>query len=87
MMNHNEKILLVEGDDDKQLLYQLLNFHKIPRGTYEVVDKRGYDNLIATLDVELDRSELTKLGIIVDADTHPEDRYRRVCTDADSREG
>jgi len=73
---HSNRILLVEGDDDKQLLYQLFNLHNIlPRGTYAVKDKRGYENLVDTLDDEVDGSEVTQLGIIVDADEHPEHRW------------
>lgn len=61
-------ILLVEGPEDKHVIQHLSTAHGIVRGSFEIVVKEGYENLLNTLDVELDGSELQRLGIVVDAD-------------------
>lgn len=68
MLNSPQKILLVEGDQDRQVVYHLSNHENLPRGLVYVVDKKGYENLIDTLEVEVKRSDITQFGIVVDAD-------------------
>ena len=60
-------VLLVEGTDDKHVFYSLLKHYSIPE-IIKVKDKAGIENIIQTLDVELDASGLENLGIVVDAD-------------------
>jgi hypothetical protein len=69
-----QNFLLVEGDDDKHVFYNLLVHYKFPecftiesKGGIDGV-KKGFDKIIANLDVELDRSDIKRLGIVVDAD-------------------
>lgn len=61
-------ILLVEGPEDRHVIQHLSTYGGIERGRFEVIEKNGYENLINTLDVELEGSELQRLGIVVDAD-------------------
>lgn len=70
------KVLLVEGRDDEQVLYHLLGYHRIPRESFEIKKKGGISNLIDTLDVELLGSGLETLGILVDADTNLVSRWQ-----------
>lgn len=63
-----KNLLLVEGSDDREVVYQLANEAGIPRGSFTAKPKAGYPNLIQTLEVELLASELKRLGILVDAD-------------------
>lgn len=60
-------LLLVEGKDDQHVLYHLLEHHHVPE-QFSIKSKDGVDNLLETLDVELDGSGLERLGIVVDAD-------------------
>ncbi|MDR3707598.1 MAG: hypothetical protein P4L33_04815 [Capsulimonadaceae bacterium] len=60
--------LLVEGVDDLHVCKALLEHHRVPE-TFVVTPKNGIEALIEGLDVELDASGLTRLGVIVDADT------------------
>jgi len=60
-------VLLVEGKDDEHVFYALLKHHGITQ-PIRVKDKKGIDNILATLEVELLGSELKQLGIVVDAD-------------------
>jgi len=72
--SEKQNFLLVEGDDDKHVFYNLLVHYKFPecftiesKGGIDGV-KKGFDKIIANLDVELDRSDIKRLGIVVDAD-------------------
>lgn len=67
-------VLLVEGKDDLHVLSHLLEHYKIPE-VFTIKDKEGFENMRDTLDVELDRSGLCHLGIIVDADEDINDRW------------
>jgi hypothetical protein len=59
--------LLVEGNDDCHVVWQLLEYNKVPVA-FEVVDKEGFENIIESLDVEIEGSGVTRLGVVVDAD-------------------
>ena len=67
--------LLVEGKDDEYVLYNLLEHHNIPE-RFTIKNKESITKLLDTLDVELERSGLERLGIIVDADTDLASRWR-----------
>ena len=67
-------LMLVEGKDDEHVLYHLLLHHKVPDG-FKIKDKKGIDNLLETLDVELIGSGLKRLGIVVDADVNIQGRW------------
>lgn len=60
--------LLVEGNDDAEVFYHLLKHHRIHE-RITIIDKKGIHNLLTTLNDELIRSGLERLGIVVDADT------------------
>jgi hypothetical protein len=84
------KLLLVEGSDDLHVCIHLLKSHQIKilekdkSGKYktlkkeeiEIVPKEGIENLLQTLDVELLRSDLKCLGILVDADENLTSRWQ-----------
>ena len=67
-------LMLVEGRDDEHVLYHLLEHHKVPDG-FKIRDKKGIDNLLETLDVELIGSGLKRLGIVIDADVNIQGRW------------
>ncbi|KXK51249.1 MAG: hypothetical protein IPM61_08405 [Chlorobi bacterium] len=85
-------VLLVEGHDDLHCLVGLIKAWAIPltvtgRGRtlverddavalIEIREKGGWEKLRDTLDVELDASDLQRLGILVDANGHPDRRYQ-----------
>ena len=70
-----KSLLLVEGKDDEHVLYHLLEHHNVPT-TFRIKDKKGIENLLETLDAELDAGGLERLGVIVDADTAPTSRWQ-----------
>lgn len=66
--------LLVEGENDRHVFCSLLKHHNIPE-RFKVKSKEGITKLLDELDVELDRSGLSRLGIVVDADASLKDRW------------
>jgi hypothetical protein len=70
-------LLLGEGPDDANLLYHLLKHHSVPvverdRTSVAGVDIRdggGINTLLNAIPVWLRRSELQRLGIVIDADS------------------
>ena len=71
----NASVLLVEGKDDEHVLYHLLKHHEVPEA-FKVRNKEGVESLLNDLDVEIDQSDLERLGIIVDADTDLQARWQ-----------
>jgi hypothetical protein len=62
------KYLLVEGPDDYNVFHHLFNHYQLHKRP-TIIDKKGIQNLLSTLDEELNRSGLERLAIVVDADT------------------
>jgi len=70
------KVLLVEGKDDLNVCYQLLQSHEIAavigRDTatadIQILEKVGFTEVLKSLPQEFKVSGLTSLGIVVDAD-------------------
>jgi hypothetical protein len=83
-----DKVLLVEGKDDKFVIAELMKSHGLNFTTAKDIEwikpSNGYENLAKqeVIATELLASGLTILGIIIDADEHPNDRWtsiRNVC--------
>jgi hypothetical protein len=73
--NKLHNYLLVEGKDDEHVFYSLLNHHQIPE-RFEIRSAGSINKLLDRLEVELIQSDLGRLGIVVDADTDMEARWR-----------
>ena len=69
------KRLLVEGKDDLNVVANLCEAVGLPDNAFQIKEKGGYDRLKASLEVELDDSNLQHLGILVDADTNIQARW------------
>lgn len=72
-------VLLVEGKDDEHVFYALLEHHQIPE-LFTIQNKEGIDNLLETLPLELKRSDLDHLGIVIDANTDLSGRWSSLRT-------
>jgi hypothetical protein len=71
--------IVTEGKNDAYVFYHLFAHHSVPEG---VVDFRAYDGierLLEALPNQLRESELERIGIVVDANSKLEDRWRAVC--------
>jgi len=86
MSAYNEKRLLVEGEEDKRVIPELIEANGIKWGDNErnwIVDVRqcgGIDKLLDKnlINTELKASNLKIFGIIIDADESPANRWKRV---------
>lgn len=70
-----QNVLLVEGLNDEHMFYSLLQYHSVPQ-RFKIEKKGGINKLLDMLDVELDRSGLNRLGIVVDANADLATRWR-----------
>jgi hypothetical protein len=81
-----KRILLVEGKEDEQVIYHLLNRHGLGEITkpgrqqkVSVESEEGVDNLLIAISQRLGRNkELECLGIIIDADTNLDERWQAI---------
>ncbi len=67
-------LLLVEGPDDAHVFYHLSKHYQV-HNQFTIKSKEGIDNLLGTLSAELKRSDLNRLGIVIDADTDFDARW------------
>ncbi len=68
-------VLLVEGNDDLHVVKALCGAYKIP-AIDEIVDSKGVENLLKSIPIRLKQSEITALGILLDADADLAGRWR-----------
>jgi len=70
-----DRILLVEGREDREVVYQFCNYHSINnRVLFDVEPKGGYESLRDDLMVR-PLTGVQVIGAIVDADTDPHGRW------------
>jgi hypothetical protein len=75
-----DKILLVEGRDDREVVFQFCNHQGIDNRTlFAVKDKDGLESLLSDLRVRL-RTDVSVLGVLVDADTDPRGRWQQLAS-------
>jgi hypothetical protein len=73
------KLLLVEGNDDQHVIWALCDKFKLAE-TFNVIDCKGIENLIDQIPVQLKKSAIDTLGIIIDADTDLISQWNRLRT-------
>jgi hypothetical protein len=66
--------LLVEGNDDLHIVWSLCEKFNIEEN-FNVIDSKGYNNLLLRIEAELLQSELKTLGLIIDADNDIQSRW------------
>ena len=76
-MGKKNKQLLVEGNDDLHVIKALCLKFDIPE-LFDVIDCRGIDNLYESIPVRFKQTNIETIGIIIDADTNLNDRWRSV---------
>lgn len=81
---YNPKILLVEGEEDKRVIPQLIEANGVPWGEnrdawiVQIKPCDGFGKMVKQdrIEVELKASGLKVLGIIADANNHAEQRWK-----------
>lgn len=73
-----EQVLLVEGNDDKEVIYQFCNYHEIDnRKLFSVESKDGIEQLIADLKIR-PKTGVKVLAAVVDADADLPARWAQI---------
>ena len=72
--------LLVEGQDDKHVVWQLYDVcqQRVQMPEFGVLDKLNLDQLLKSVPAEIRAPEREAIGIVVDADENPEKRWNEV---------
>ena len=74
-MDNNDRVLLVEGPNDKHVVRHLCNFHKeVPK--FWILDKEGIEVLLEDIGSEILAPGRKAVGIIVDANDDLDARWR-----------
>ena len=72
-----QRVLLVEGTDDLHVITRLLDRHKVPK-PFEIQPKGGFEELRASIYNEVNASGRQILGIVADANDHPDRRWQSI---------
>lgn len=76
----HSKVLLVEGRDDREVVYQFCNHHLIDnQSLFSVEVKDGIESLLDDLRIR-PRGSVSVLGVLVDADLDPAARWQQIAT-------
>ena len=70
-------LLLVEGPNDKYVIQRLCEASQ-GSPNFRIAEKGGVDELLRSIEGHLREPELLALGIVVDANTNPEGRWKGV---------
>ncbi len=76
----SDRVLLVEGQDDKHVVQHLCRAHEIPQ-EFRIEDKEGFTNLRKAITPEIKRSGQNAVGIIVDANDNPRGRWQAISSE------
>ena len=69
------RVLLVEGLDDKHVVIHLAERSGLAQN-FKIVDKKGINTLLDSIEVEVDIPGRTVLGIMLDANDNPNARWQ-----------
>lgn len=73
----SEHVLLVEGNDDKQVITHLCNQVSLSVD-FKIENKEGLESLLASIPSEILASGRKTVGIIVDANDNPDGRWKSI---------
>ncbi len=72
-----ERILLVEGEDDEHVVKALCKARKVELN-FTITNKKTYPQLLDGIPVTLKQPALRVLGVLADANDDPESRWREI---------
>ena len=88
-MTKNEnspRIIFVEGKDDESVVWHIINRSNLGELEIHVAKKEGVNALLEALPVEPKRSGRLAVGFVLDANDHPDERWKSI-TDRFGKEG
>lgn len=74
----SNRVLLVEGQNDKHVVWQLCNRCGVPLDLRDILDRRGLDPLLRTVGAEIQAEGRQAVGILVDANDDLTNRWNAV---------
>lgn len=77
-----KNLLLVEGPDDKHVLWALLAKHagEVPDKSFEIKEKEGKDRLLDEFPIQIKARNVPRLGVLLDADSDLSARWSSLQT-------
>ncbi|MFT6150439.1 MAG: hypothetical protein ACJAUH_003144 [Saprospiraceae bacterium] len=66
--------LLVEGNDDKHIIWALCQKYKLSHN-FDVIDTVGVENIFKQIPIRFKQADIETIGIIIDADTNIQNRW------------
>ena len=77
-MTDQQRVLLVEGQNDLHVVRHIWLRHFQTEPSFTISIKNDVDSLLRSIRGEVLREDRTVVGILVDADDHPLDRWRAI---------
>ena len=74
----SNRVLLVEGQNDKHVVWQLCNRCGVPLALNDILDRGGLDPLLRTVGAEIQAEGRQAVGILVDANDDLMNRWNAV---------
>ena len=74
----SDRVLLVEGDDDKHVVLNLLRGLQPGVPKFDIVDRKGIGNLVPAIGPEIKAPGRVAVGILVDANDNPDRRWQAI---------
>lgn len=72
-----QRLLLVEGSDDRHVIYALLKAHSVPQ-VFEVLQLEGVERLLDSVPQQLKAADRARLAVVLDADEDVGKRWRQL---------
>jgi hypothetical protein len=72
-----QRLLLVEGSDDRHVVYALLTAHSVPH-VFEVLQLEGVERLLDSIPQQLKAADRERLAVLLDADEDLDKRWRQL---------
>lgn len=73
-----KKVLLVEGSSDEHVVRHVWKSRREAGLPFEILNKKGFDNLLQSIITELIAIERETVGILIDANDNPDKRWNEV---------
>ncbi len=73
-----KRILLVEGSNDEHVVKHIWKSRHGDSTPFKIIDKRGIDNLLASIYLEFSAYDREIIGILIDANDDPDGRWKEL---------
>ncbi len=74
----SERVLLVEGDDDKHVVLHLVRQNQLGMPAFKIIVAEGFPNLVRAIGPRIKESGRLVVGILADANSDPAARWEEI---------